>query len=504
MRISSLKTPLANLTTDLLVLVTSAKELEKGAKPSQKSTAITFGVLNHGFNGQLSKTLERADFKATPGASFFFTLQDARIGSLLLVVAPENTSDTFEAHAAYRKFGATLFQHAKKVGAKKISVVTAALKLDKESHLTAFVEGMQLAGYTFTRYKSKPDTAYILGEVSLLDEKAPNQKVLDTALAMCSATMMARDLINMPPNDCTPPYLVKVAKEIAQKGKLKIHVYDKAELTKLGAHSLLSVSKGTAFPPFLIKMTYTPAKRTKKTKVISLVGKGITFDTGGYSLKPGDSMIGMGGDMAGAAAVLGAMQFVAAAKPNCEVRGYIPTTENMISGEATRVGDIVKAMNGKTIEILNTDAEGRLILADALVMACKDKSDIVIDLATLTGACMVALGTDYAGLFTDDDRLASDIVSTGAIEGERYWRLPLAPEYKESIKSKIADIKNISGNRWAGATIGGLFLQHFVSDCRWAHLDIAGPADASSSNAHITAGGVGFGVRTLGRLIMKQ
>jgi leucyl aminopeptidase len=252
-------------------------------------------------------------------------------------------------------------------------------------------------------------------------------------------------------------------------------------------------------------MTYVPVKRTAKTKVISLVGKGITYDTGGYSLKPGDSMIGMKGDMAGAASVLGVMKAVARLKPNVEVRGYIPTTENMINGEATRVGDIVKAMNGKTIEILNTDAEGRLILADALTLACKDKAHIVIDIATLTGACMVALGMQYAGVFCDDQKLTDDIIEQGAIAGERFWPLPLAPEYAASIKSSVADLKNIAGNRWAGATIGGLFLKEFVTpETRWAHLDIAGPSDADSSRGHIKQGGVGFAVRTLTRMILNQ
>jgi leucyl aminopeptidase len=246
----------------------------------------------------------------------------------------------------------------------------------------------------------------------------------------------------------------------------------------------------------MIRMVLKPKK--KASKVVSLVGKGVTFDSGGLSIKPAGSMEDMKMDMGGAAAVLGAMHALAVISPKVEVRGYIPTTENMINGKATRPGDVVRAMSGKSIEILNTDAEGRLILADALNLAEKDGSDIIVDLATLTGACMVALGNDYAGLFSDDDKLVDSLMKASALAGERLWRLPLAPEYKKLIESPIADIKN-TGGRYGGAITGALFLQHFVSNpkTKWAHLDIAGPAYADGDAGHIRKGGVGFGVRTL-------
>ena len=268
----------------------------------------------------------------------------------------------------------------------------------------------------------------------------------------------------------------------------------------MGANSLLAVSYGSDQPPYLIRMTLKPKK--KSSKVIALVGKGITFDSGGLSIKPASGMEDMKIDMAGAAAVLGAMQALSELNPKVEVRAYIPTTENMTGGSATRPGEVAKAMSGKTIEILNTDAEGRLILADALCLAEKDGCDVIVDLATLTGACMVALGNDYAGLFSDDDKLVAALEVAATEAGERLWRLPLAKEYKKLIESSVADIKN-TGGRYGGAITAALFLQEFITNkkTRWAHLDIAGPAATESEQGYIKRGGVGFGVRTLVNLV---
>ena len=499
-----------HFSSDLLVLpVTESQVLAvKNQKKSIKSafyTSPSLATLDALLGGSVSQLLSKRKFAGKKEEQLLLTGLSAAFPSILLAGFDPAVADTFLKHDQYRSLGAQVAAVAKEVCATNATLVPSVLSLDKETSFAAFVEGILLGGYEYTAYKSKKSETVRLQEVSIVPCKRIDDRFLLKAQTLAEATIFARDLINMPPNDCTPPYLVAVAKEVASQGRLKLQVFEKAQLEKMGAHSFLSVAKGTSFPPYLIKMTYAPVTRTAKTKVISLVGKGITYDTGGYSLKPGDSMIGMKGDMAGAASVLGVMKAVARLKPNVEVRGYIPTTENMINGEATRVGDIVKAMNGKSIEILNTDAEGRLILADALTLACKDKAHVVIDIATLTGACMVALGLQYAGVFSDDKKLTDDIIEQGAIAGERFWPLPLAPEYAASIKSSVADLKNIAGNRWAGATIGGLFLKEFVTpETRWAHLDIAGPSDADSSRGHIKQGGVGFAVRTLTRMILNQ
>jgi leucyl aminopeptidase len=261
------------------------------------------------------------------------------------------------------------------------------------------------------------------------------------------------------------------------------------------AGALLAVAQGSEEPPYLLRLSYKPKRVTNK-KVIALVGKGVTFDSGGLSIKTGSGMETMKCDMSGAAAVIATMQAVATLKPGIEIRAYVPTTENMINGVATRPGDVVRAMSGKTIEILNTDAEGRLILADALHLAQQDKCDVIIDLATLTGACMVALGTDYAGLFSNNDGLTQRLQSAGDRAGERLWRMPLAKEYKNWIKSPVADIKNI-GKSFGGAITAALFLEEFIGEVEWAHLDIAGPAFVDGESGYIKRGGVGFGVRTL-------
>ena len=503
MKFSSHPLKLVEFDTDLLIIPVIESDLAP-LKSKKAGNHPLLHQLDFELRGGLLAYIGTRSFKGKADESLLISGISLSVPNILLVGVDRTSQDSFTQHGSYRSLGALLAKKAKEVSARNVHVATTHLSIEQESKLTSFIEGVVLASYEYTAYKSKKSESTFIEQVTFLQSKKLDERVVSRALELSHATSFARDLINMPPNDCTPPHLVAVAKEVAQKGKLKIQVFDKAALEKMGAHSLLSVSKGTVLPPYLIKLTYQPTQKTSKTKVVSIVGKGITYDTGGYSLKPSDGMIGMKGDMAGAACVLGVMQAVSRLKPSVEVRGYIPTTENMVNGEATRVGDIVKAMNGKTIEILNTDAEGRLILADALTLACKDKANIVVDIATLTGACMVALGMQYAGIFSDDEKLSQEIITQGAVEGERYWSLPLAPEYAASIKSSVADLKNISGNRWAGATIGGLFLKEFVADTRWAHLDIAGPSDSDSAYGHITQGGVGFGVRTLTRMILNQ
>ncbi|MCB0358877.1 MAG: leucyl aminopeptidase family protein, partial [Bdellovibrionales bacterium] len=280
-----------------------------------------------------------------------------------------------------------------------------------------------------------------------------------------------------------------------------ITAYGRAALARMGANALLGVSRGSSAEPYLIHAAFKPSRAGKGKKRVILVGKGVTFDSGGLSIKTGKGMETMKCDMAGAASVLGVFHALTALSRSnpCphEVHGLIPTAENMISGDSLKPGDVVKAMNGKTIEVLNTDAEGRLLLADALSYSAKLKGDIIIDLATLTGACVAAVGYHYAGLFTEDDDLASTLTAHGTHTGEELWRLPLGDAYRSHIDSAVADIKNI-GPGGPGATTAALFLREFVpSGPRWAHLDIAGPAFIDRGNEYVPQGATGFGIRLL-------
>lgn len=482
--------------------LTPAELSDLSAKKIKGSKGSAIAALGQELVGMITAAAAREGFKA--GAKESITVQTNRpegLQVLVIVGTPAADVSALDATDFYRKLGSAVVSVAKRHQAESVGYLPGEYELKSPASARAFAEGVVLGGYSFTQYKSKKsEERKGLHSVVVLSQKVPNMAALHEGQVAARGTLLARDLVNMPPCDCTPGYLVKTAERIAKEHKLKIDVFDKQALKKMGANSLLAVSYGSDQPPYLIRMTLKPKK--KSSKVIALVGKGITFDSGGLSIKPASGMEDMKIDMAGAAAVLGAMQALSELNPKVEVRAYIPTTENMTGGSATRPGDVAKAMNGKTIEILNTDAEGRLILADALCLAEKDGCDTIVDLATLTGACMVALGNDYAGLFSDDDKLVAALQEAAIEAGERLWRLPLAKEYKKLIESSVADIKN-TGGRYGGAITAALFLQEFVTNkkTRWAHLDIAGPAATESEQGYIKRGGVGFGVRTLVNLV---
>lgn len=506
MRVSVSNKTLNSIKTDLLVVPLTKEEFKlkaskKGKKKKSQDGGSTFSALGARLKGALREKLEHIGFKAEAAETSLFTFPgESRWSAILLVGwAGDLESRTFERCAKYRKLGALIVDAAKKHNLKKVALLAGMLELENSEALNALLEGLSLGGYEFTKYKSKVDRKFLgISEFALMSNGKISTRTVSLTTRVCEATMLARDLVNTPPRDCTPRVLVQVARDVAKKGKLEFKLYEKEALRKMGANALLAVAQGSSEPPFLIRMAYAPKK---PTKTIAVVGKGVTFDSGGLSIKTGSGMETMKMDMAGAAAVIGVMQVISAIRPEVEVRGYIPTVENMISGAATRPGDVVKALNGKTIEILNTDAEGRLILADALSLAVREKPDVIIDLATLTGACVVALGSDYAGLFTSDDDLAEDLTEAGDLSGERLWRMPLAAEYKELIKSSVADIRNIGG-QWGGAITAALFLQEFVAKTPWAHIDLAGPAFSDSDKGHVRKGGVGFGVRTVVRYIL--
>lgn len=366
---------------------------------------------------------------------------------------------------------------------------------DRVAAAQALAEGAALGAYKFLRYKQKSDSPALERFVVLGKKDAAVQAGLDRGVAVAGAVARARDLVNEPAGAMTPTQLAEEARRAAEMGGLDIEVLDEVEIANQGLGGLLGVSLGSDQPPRMVKLTYTP--KGKATGTVALVGKGITFDSGGLSLKTADGMETMKTDMSGAAAVIGAMSVLRTAGVQTKVIGFVPTTENMPGPKAIKPGDVLKIRNGKTVEVLNTDAEGRLILADGLSLAAEEKPDAVIDLATLTGACVVALGMKIAGLMGNDDPWIGQVRAAAERAGELMWHLPLPEEYRKDLDSEIADLKNITGGRGGGALTAGLFLSEFTGDVPWVHLDIAGPARAGSDDGYIAKGGTGFGVRTL-------
>ncbi|TGN41928.1 leucyl aminopeptidase [Marinobacter confluentis] len=330
--------------------------------------------------------------------------------------------------------------------------------------------------YRFSGFKSEKLPTRKLSKVTVVSSGTGRalKDAFNLGLATGRGMNLTKDLGNTPPNVCHPTWLAEQAEKLSKDHDvIKTEVLDEKQMKKLGMHSLLSVSAGSAQPAKLIVMEYRGGKSDEKPYV--LVGKGITFDTGGISLKPGEAMDEMKYDMGGAAAVFGAMQTIAETKPKMNVVAVIAAAENMPSGTATRPGDIVTSMSGQTIEILNTDAEGRLVLCDALTYVKKYDPEVVVDMATLTGACIIALGSHATGLFSNNDALANDLLAAGERAGDRAWRLPIWDEYQSQLDSNFADMQNIGG-RPAGSITAACFLSRFTKDYRWAHLDIAGTA----------------------------
>ena len=346
--------------------------------------------------------------------------------------------------------------------------------------------------------KKRIDVTCTLVAPSSLDRKAAARVATQSAI-LTSAIRTVKDLGNGPGNAVTPTQIARRAQEVAREAGIRCTVLDKKQIQKLKMGGLLAVNRGSAQEPRFIVLEYTPTGRRPK-KTVCLVGKGITFDSGGISIKPGERMEEMKFDMCGAAAVIGTLQAAAKLKLPHRIIGLISSTENLPSGTAYKPGDIITTMSGKTIEVINTDAEGRVVLSDALTYSARFKPDYLIDYATLTGACVVALGAEATGLFSTDDDLAARLVAAGEEVGERLWRMPVWDDYKDYIKSDWADMKN-SGGRVAGAISAALFLKEFVTCPSWAHLDIAGTAWAEGENAREAKGATGVGVRATVRFL---
>ncbi|TPN14654.1 leucyl aminopeptidase [Mesorhizobium sp. B2-1-3] len=455
------------------------------------------------------KTLERA----FPVAEF-----TAKFASVVEVLTPQASSlDRLVAigagkvsgldEYAWTKLGGTIAGSLRK--ATDVAVVLDVVGASSSGAQTAsLAAGILLRSYSFDKYKTRKDKDD--GQGDKAEPKKPAKITIHTAdpagakkafaetEAVIDGVLLARDLVNEPANVLGPVEFAARAKELEALG-VKVEILAEKEMKKLGMGSLLGVAQGSPRGARMAVMQWNGGKA--KDSPVAFIGKGVTFDTGGNSMKPASGMEDMKGDMGGAAAVTGLMHALAARKAKANVVGIIGLVENAVDGHAQRPGDIVTSMSGQTIEVLNTDAEGRLVLADAL-WYCNDRFQpkFMVNLATLTGAIMVALGQHYAGLFSNNDELAERLATAGQSTQERLWRMPLGPEYDKLIDSKNADMKNIGG-RYGGAIIAAQFLQRFVKDTPWAHLDIAGTAMGALSNEINQSWGSGFGVRLLDRLV---
>jgi len=394
----------------------------------------------------------------------------------------------------------------RKVNCRKIATIlhgTGSGSMELESSAAAIAEGAILGLYSFTKYK-KPEYEDI-EEILIAVREEEKVPILELAIGkgklVAEVTNLARDMGNEPANYMTPSRMAEAAKELARKYDLKVKVLDQQDMEEMGMGALLGVAKGSEQPAKLIILSYQGDEHSQKA--LGFLGKGITFDSGGISIKSSEGMWEMKDDMAGAAAVIAALGAIAKLKLKINVTAIVPATENLPSGTALKPGDVLKAMNGKTIEVISTDAEGRLILADALSYAQKLGLSPLIDLATLTGACRVALGMLYSGLFGNDRDWVDKVLVAAERTGERMWHMPMPEEYKEQIKSEIADVKN-TGNRYGGAITAALFLAEFVGNTPWVHIDMAGPRLSTKESGYIVKGATGFGVRTLIELALSE
>ena len=438
-------------------------------------------LAERGFEGRVGETT------IVPGAGGGATVVAVGVGDPALVTAE-----------SLRRSAAALVKAAWRDQRVATTLLAAAPEgLDPALAAQAVAEGALLASYRFTTYKSDPKDCRI-ESLAVVGTGVDADKGIQRGVRMARAVALARDVVNEPAGAMTPRRLAEIATRVAEDEGLEVDILDEIAIVNEGLGGLAGVALGSDEPARLIRLTYDPPGATA---TLALVGKGITFDSGGLSIKTAEGMETMKTDKSGAAAVLGAMSAIPALAQldgvAVKVIAIIPATENMPGGAAVKPGDVLKIRNGKTVEVLNTDAEGRLVLADGLSLAVEAGADAILDLATLTGACVVALGRRIAGLMGNDTGWMDQVRAAAERAGESVWPLPLPDEYRKLIDSDVADMKNIGGGRYAGALTAGLFLKEFVGDVPWAHLDIAGPARSDDDEGYLSKGGTGFGVRTI-------
>lgn len=466
--------------------------VKSGDPEKQRTACIVMGVfeprrlspvaekLDDITGGYLSKLIRRGDLEGKIGQTLLLHDVPNTLCDRILLIGCGRERDLGDAQ--YRKIVTTAVNTLNEIGAMEAVCYLTELHIKQHDvpwKVRQTVEAAQNALYRFDQLKSKKDTERrplrkLVLSVPSRRDLTEGERALEVGLAIAAGVSLTKDLGNLPANICTPTYLAEQAKELGKRYKnIKVDVLETADMEKLKMGSLLSVSRGSDQPPKLITLEYSGGK--KHDKPVVLVGKGVTFDSGGISIKPADKMDEMKYDMCGAASVLGTLSAVAEMKLPINVVGIIPATENLLNGQATKPGDIVTSLSGQTIEILNTDAEGRLILCDALTYAERYEPDAVIDIATLTGACVIALGRHASGLLSNHSPLTHDLLNAGKSSGDRAWELPLWDEYQDQLKSNFADMSNVGG-REGGTITAACFLARFTKKFHWAHLDIAGTA----------------------------
>lgn len=484
--------------------------LRKGAAEKTKADVVVAGVVKTekglemaaggegvatAYGRKLQPMLSTLGFEGKPGEVVKIPTAGALKSPLLILVGLGDAT----------KLTTEGVRRAAGVASRAVSnaaTVALALPAPDADHVRAVADGYQLGSYSFTTFKSTP-APDVAGEVVILSDVAKQKEAvaaLETSQVVTSAARLTRDWVNTPPGDFTPERFaeaIAATKKDRKAAKVTVKVLDEKELEAEGCGGIIGVGRGSANPPRLVKLTYKP--RGAKAH-LALVGKGITYDSGGLSIKPAASMMTMKCDMAGAASVVAATFAIAELELPIAVTTYAPMAENMVSGTSTRPGDVVTIYGGKTVEVLNTDAEGRLVLADALVKATEDKPHVIVDVATLTGACQIALGDRVAGVLGNDDELVASVKAAGERVGEAHWPLPIPEEMGEKVRSntKIADLAQHNTERWGGALYAAAFLREFVGEHKWAHLDIAGPAfNEKAAYGYVTPGGTGMSVATL-------
>jgi leucyl aminopeptidase len=484
MQIRATATPLWDWTGEALAI---------GLPEGYKELTEELAQLDDKLAGTLREWLAELEFDGKAG-----TLAVTRLGSQSpirkLILFGLGKSEDIKL-AGIRAAAAGIARAAKKEKIKALGISLPVAGGEPTLTAQAITEGIILALHQDNRFKSDPEDKGAKLETAELLGLGNQEAAIDRAEKISAGVILARELVAAPANVVTSEAMAETAEKIAAEGKLDLEILEAADCEKLGMGAFLGVAKASDLPPKFIHLTYKP-EGTPKRK-LAVIGKSLTFDSGGLNIKvSGSGIETMKMDMAGGAATLGAAQVIAQLKPAVEVHFICAATENMISGRALRPGDILTAANGKTIEVNNTDAEGRLTLADALVFAEKLGVDAIVDLATLTGACIVALGDDISGLWSTDEALAGELKAAAELAGEKFWQMPLEDKYFEGMKSHIADMKN-TGPRAGGSITAALFLKQFIKETPWAHLDVAGPVWSEKESGINSAGATGFPVRTL-------
>lgn len=474
----------------------------EGASPR----AGVLGTLSKALGPVVARTLKRDEFTGKKDQSVEFATNGALKPSRIVLVGlgaaggegPEGAGMT---EAAVRTMAA---KAARQAMASRATSLAVEVPFGVAGAERAAAEGVVLGSYRFSKYftgdrapKSQLEKVTLLTTARLTPE---SKLAVETGRKVGEAICIARDLINEPPNELYPESFARICQEVSKEHGLKCVVFDEKELARRGMKLILAVGQGSVQKPRLVHMTYSPPGASAKKRLV-FVGKGLTFDTGGICIKPAPGMEEMKGDMGGAANVLALMAAVAQTRPDAEIHGIIGMAENMPDGNAYRPGDIFGSLDGKFVEVINTDAEGRLVLADALAYARGLTPDLLLDNATLTGACVVALGPTVSGFFSNRPALAEAVKAAAKVAGEAMWHMPLVEELRDNLKSDWADLKHVAADRWGGSISAALFLREFVGDAPWVHLDIAGPSMANRPYGIYSKGGTGHGVLTFLKLV---